>query len=135
MQKEGFDEALLLDFEGNVAEGPGENLFIIKDGEVSTPATGSILPGITRDSIIEILDKEFDIKVVEKKLTLEEVMAADEAFFTGTAAEVQPIGSIDNQNIGNGEAGKLSTKIREIFMDIVEGRNTKYEHWLTYANK
>lgn len=134
MQKEGFDEGLLLDFEGNVAEGPGENLFIVKDGKVSTPAVGTILPGLTRASIIEILDKEFDIQAEERTITLDEVMHADEAFYTGTAAELQPIGSIDNQNIGDGKAGELTTKVREYFMDIVGGKNEKYEHWLNYVN-
>ncbi len=133
MQKEGYDEALLLDFEGNVAEGPGENLFIVKDNKVYTPKLGTILPGITRNSIIEILDQEFDTKVIEKKITLEEVMDADEAFYTGTAAEIQPIGSIDEKNIGNGKAGILTTKVRNMFMDIVEGKNAKYEHWLSYV--
>lgn len=134
MQKEGYDEALLLDFEGNVAEGPGENLFIVKNGNVYTPQLGTILPGITRASIIELLEKEFDIKVIEKKVTLEEVMNADEAFYTGTAAEIQPIGSIDNQNIKDGNTGELTTKIREMFMNIVEGKNDKYKHWLNYIN-
>jgi len=134
IQKENYDEALLLDFEGNVAEGPGENLFIIKNGNIYTPQLGTILPGITRASIIEILDKEFDIKVVERKITLDEVKNADEVFYTGTAAEIQPIGSIDDKNIANGKAGELTIQIRKSFMDIVEGRNPKYEHWLSYVN-
>ena len=134
MQKEGYDEALLLDFEGNIAEGPGENIFIVKDGNVYTPQLGTILPGITRASIIELLEKEFNIKVTEKKITLDEVMNADEAFYTGTAAEIQPIGSIDDQNIKDGNAGELTTKVRKIFMDIVEGRNFKYERWLSCVN-
>lgn len=134
MQKEDYDEGLLLDFEGNVAEGPGENLFMVKNGKIATPALGNILPGLTRASIIEILNQEFGIKVEERKITLEELMEADEAFYTGTAAEVQPIGSIDQKNIGDGKAGEMTTKIRNYFMDIVEGRNLKYEHWLSYVN-
>lgn len=134
MGKEGYDEALLLDFEGNVAEGPGENLFIIKDGKVSTPKLGTILAGITRASVIELFEKEFGIQVEERKITLDEVMNADEAFYTGTAAEIQPIGSIDNQNIGDGKAGKLTMQMRNLFMDIVGGRNEKYGEWLSYVN-
>lgn len=133
MQEKGYDEALLLDFEDYVAEGPGENLFIIKNGEIFTPKTGTILPGITRASVMEMLAKDFEIKVIEKKLTLQEVLDADEAFFTGTAAEIQPIGSIDDQKIGDGKAGEMTIKIRAAFMDIVEGRNPNYESWLSYV--
>ena len=128
----GYDEALLLDYAGNVAEGPGENLFIIKDGKLLTPPLGAILKGITRASIIQ-LAKDHEIKVEEKTLTLKDVYNADEAFFSGTAAEVTAIESIDGKKIGNKAPGPITTKLRDLFMDIVHGKNKKYESWLDYC--
>jgi branched-chain amino acid aminotransferase len=128
--EEGYDEAILLDFEGNVAEGPGENIFIVKDGTLITPSFGKILKGITRDAVLT-LAKDFGISVEERTIAPEELFSADEAFFTGTAAEVSPIGSIDDRQIGNGEEGPITHRLREAFFDIVHGRSAKYENWIT----
>ena len=132
VKEEGYEEALLLDYRGNVAEGPGENFFIIKDGKLLTPPLGTILKGITRASIIEIA-KDQGIKVEEKPLKLEDVYNADEAFFTGTAAEVTSIESVDDKTIGKEAPGPITTKLKDLFMDIVHGRNKKYEKWLSYV--
>jgi branched-chain amino acid aminotransferase len=129
---EGYQEALLLDYQGNIAEGPGENLFIIKDGKIRTPKLGNILHGITRRSIMQ-LAKDEGIEVEEAVLTLEDFKSADEAFFTGTAAEVSPIASIDGKQIGDGKAGTITSKLKEKFLDIVHGKNPKYEDWLSYV--
>lgn len=128
--KAGYDEALLLDFEGNIAEGPGENLFIAKDGKIFTPKLGAILAGITRDSIIQIA-KDEGYEVIEKDLKPEDAYNADEAFFTGTAAEVTPIASLDDKPIGKEAPGPVTNKLKKIFLDIVHGRNSKYEKWLS----
>jgi len=131
-KEKGYDEALLLDYEGYCAEGPGENLFIVKDGKLLTPKLGNILPGITRKSIIEIANNE-GIKVEESKLKLEDVYNADEAFFTGTAVEVIPITSIDDKKIGKETPGPVTKKLKELYLDIVHGKNEKYEGWLEYV--
>jgi branched-chain amino acid aminotransferase len=131
VKAKGYDEALLLDYEGNVAEGPGENFFIVKNSVMITPKLGSILAGITRDSIIKIA-KDNGIKVEERKLKLEEVYGADEAFMTGTAAEVTPLESVDDKKIGNGSR-PITEKLKQIYLDAVKGRNKKYESWLSYA--
>jgi len=130
--KKGYDEALLLDFKGNIAEGPGENIFIVKDNIIYTPSLGNILKGITRDSIIQIAKNE-KMKVKEKKLKLEDVYNADEAFFTGTAAEVTTIASLDDKQIKNAP-GPINQKLKSIFMGIIAGKNKKYEDWLSYIN-
>ena len=130
----GYDEALLLDYKGDVAEGPGENLFLIKDGKLITPSLGTILTGITRASVIQ-LAKDNGIEVEEKTLKLDDIYNADEALFTGTAAEVTSIGSLDDKKIGNGEIGPITAKLKNIFMDIVHGKNEKYKDWLTYVNE
>ncbi len=131
-KKEGYEEALLLDYKGNIAEGPGENLFLVKDGRLLTPPLGNVLPGITRMSIMQIA-KDQGIKVEEKALKLEDVYNANEAFFTGTAAEVTPIASLDGKKIGKEAPGPITKKIKEIFLDAVHGKNKKYEHWLSYV--
>lgn len=128
----GFNEALLLDFEGNVAEGPGENIFIVKDNKLITPSEGNILIGITRDSIFRIA-KDNNIEVIEKKLSLDELKHADEAFFTGTAAEVTPIKQIDESIIGDGEAGPITIKLKTLFEDAIHGKIDEYSEWLTYV--
>jgi branched-chain amino acid aminotransferase len=133
VKAKGYQEALLLDFKGNVAEGPGENVFIVKDGKLVTPKLGNILQGITRRSIIQIA-KDNKIKAKEKKIRLDDIYNADEAFFTGTAAEVSPICSLDDHDIGKMCPGPITHKLREAFMDIVTGKNKKYEQWLTYCN-
>ena len=128
----GYDEAILLDATGYVAEGSGENIFVIKDGKLFTPALDVALDGITRRTVIEIA-KEIGVEVIEKRITRDELYIADEVFFTGTAAEVTPIREIDNRQIGIGERGPITTEIQKRFFDIVEGRNPAYEHYLTYV--
>ncbi len=129
-----YHEALLLDYKGNIAEGPGENFFIVKNGMISTPPLGTILKGITRKTIMELAPL-LGFKVEEKDLTLGEAYGADEAFFTGTAAEVTPIRSIDDQPIGGGAAvGPITAKLRDAFDAIVHGRDPAHDHLLTYVN-
>lgn len=130
-KRNGFDEALLLDFEGNVAEGPGENIFIVKDKKLFTPAEDSILPGITRDSVIEIAE-DMGIPVGEKKMSPSELKIADEVFFTGTAVEVCPIGKIDDILINQGKPGEITKKIKETYGRIVRGEEEKYASWLSF---
>ncbi len=125
----GYDEALLLDTEGYVSEASGENIFIVRDGQIKTTPLTSILEGITRDSIIQIA-KDSRITVKEERFTRDELYIADEAFFTGTAAEVTPIREVDGRVIGNGERGKITKKLQSIFFDIVKGNDGKYESWL-----
>ena len=131
-KKAGFDEALFLDFEGFIAEGPGENIFIVKNGEIFTPKSGSILPGITRDSVFKIASN-LGIKVKEKKISLDEAKDADEAFFAGTAAEISPIGKIDNSLIGNGKTGEITKKVKNAYEKIVHGEEKKYLRWLSFV--
>ena len=126
----GYDEALLLDTEGYVSEGSGENIFIVRNNEIKTTPLTSILEGITRDSIIQIA-KDMKIPLKEERFTRDEVYIADEAFFTGTAAEVTPIREVDGRKIGPGKRGKITGKLQRIFFDIVKGKNKKYESWLT----
>ncbi len=127
LDAEDVDESILLDYEGYVAEGPGENIFIVKNGKLLTPSRGTILPGITRESVIEIAS-DLGIEVEEKKITVEELKEADEAFFVGTAAEICPIGKIDNQEIKTGE---ITKKIKKEFKKITRGE--KYLKWLTFC--
>jgi branched-chain amino acid aminotransferase len=126
----GYDEALLLDVEGYVAEGSGENIFIIKQGKIYTPDLTSCLEGITRASIIE-LAAEVGIPVIEKRITRDEVYCADEAFFTGTAAEVTPIRELDNRIIGAGKRGPITTQLQTLFFDCVKGKAKNHANWLT----
>ena len=128
---EGYDEALLLDSAGFVSEGAGENLFVVKKGVVYTPdLSAGALNGITRDTIFAIC-QDLGLKLVEKRITRDEVYIADEAFFTGTAAEVTPIRELDRVQIGAGERGPITEKVQSAFFDIVNGRNPKYAEWLT----
>ena len=126
----GYDEALLLDTEGYVAEGAGENLFIVRDGKVATPELTSALDGITWRSI-QLLCADHGIPVEARKITRDDVYIADEAFFTGTAAEVTPIRELDGRVIGNGRRGPITEKLQSAFFDVVNGRNPKYHYWLT----
>lgn len=126
----GYDEALLLDTEGYVSEGSGENIFIVRGGRLKTTPLTSILEGITRDSIIEIAQNE-GVETVEERFTRDELYIAEEAFFTGTAAEVTPIREVDGRIIGNGKLGPITEKLQMIFFDIVRGRNKRYKSWLT----
>ncbi|MCE4538889.1 branched-chain amino acid transaminase [Pelomonas sp. P7] len=128
---DGYDEALLLDASGFVSEGAGENLFVIKNGVVYTPdLSAGALNGITRNTIFAIC-QDLGLKLVEKRITRDEVYIADEAFFTGTAAEVTPIRELDRVEIGAGSRGPVTEKIQSAFFDIVNGRNAKYAEWLT----
>jgi len=129
---DGYDEALLLDVSGYVAEGAGENIFIIKNNKLYTPDMTSCLEGITRASIIEFAG-EVGIPVIEKRITRDEVYCADEAFFTGTAAEVTPIRELDNRVIGNGSRGPITTKLQTMFFDSVKGKSNNHTNWLTYV--
>lgn len=126
----GYDEALLLDTEGYIAEGSGENIFIVRNGILKTTPLTSILEGITRDSIMEIARDE-GIEIKEERFTRDEVYIADEAFFTGTAAEITPIRELDGRKIGRGKPGRITRKLQSIFFDIVKGKNKKYKAWLT----
>ena len=128
---DGYDEALMLDPSGFVAEGAGENIFIVKDGVVYTPdLSAGALNGITRRTIFPICD-DLGLKLVEKRITRDEVYIADEAFFTGTAAEVTPIRELDRIAIGSGRRGPVTERIQSAFFDIVQGRNARYRHWLS----
>lgn len=127
-----FDEAILLDYKGNVAEGPGENLFLVKDSKLFTPPLGTVLKGITRSSVMRIA-QDFGLSVEEKTITPDELLAADELFFTGTAAEVSAIGYVDGNKIGNGEEGEITGKIKAKYMDAVSGKAEEYLDWLTVA--
>ncbi|MEJ8815753.1 branched-chain amino acid transaminase [Variovorax ureilyticus] len=129
--EDGYDEALLLDSAGFVSEGAGENIFVVKGGVVYTPdLSAGALNGITRNTILHIC-KDLGVEVVQKRITRDEVYIADEAFFTGTAAEVTPIRELDRVQIGIGSRGPVTEKIQNAFFDIVNGRNPKYAHWLT----
>ena len=128
--QDGYDEALLLDTEGFVAEGSGENVFIVKDGVLVEPEIASALTGITR-STVHALAADLGIQVITRRLTRDDLYIADEAFFTGTAAEVTPIREIDNRRIGSGSRGPVTAKLQKAFFDLVAGRNPKYAHWLT----
>ena len=128
----GADEALLLDTEGYVMEGSGENIFIVRNGTVITPDLTSALEGITRDTVISII-KELGIPLVERRITRDEVYISDEAFFTGTAAEVTPIRELDGRAIGNGGCGPITKKLQSKYFEIVQGKCEAHRHWLTYV--
>jgi branched-chain amino acid aminotransferase len=125
----GYDEALLLDVDGYVAEGAGENLFIVKNGKLYEPELTSALIGITRDAVIQ-LARDLGLEVQARRITRDDVYIADEAFFTGTAAEVTPIRELDGRPIGSGRRGAVTEKLQAAFFDVVNGRNPKYAHWL-----
>jgi branched-chain amino acid aminotransferase len=129
--QDGYDEALLLDVDGFVTEGSGENIFIVKKGKLYTPDLTSALDGITRDSIIQFA-AEIGIPVIEKRITRDEIYTAEEAFFTGTAAEVTPIRELDNRLIGNGSRGHVTAKLQKMFFDCVTGKDDARSDWLTF---
>ncbi|MGR8918646.1 MAG: branched-chain amino acid transaminase [Gammaproteobacteria bacterium] len=128
--RDGYDEALLLDSEGMVAEGSGENIFIVRKGVVYTPEITSALEGITRETVMTLAAEE-GIAVVEKRITRDEIYIADEAFFTGTAAEVTPIRELDNRQIGAGSIGPVTRKLQQAYLDLVTGRRPGPPEWLT----
>ena len=128
----GYDEGLLLDVDGFVAEGAGENIFIVKDGVIYEPELTSALTGITRTSVIE-LATDLGYEVRAKRLTRDDIYIADECFFTGTAAEVTPIREIDHRTIGEGRRGPVAKTLQDAFFAVVTGRDRKHERWLTYV--
>jgi len=126
----GYDEALLLDTEGYVSEGAGENVFMVRDGALYTPDLASCLDGITRNAVITIAE-DLGLVVKEKRITRDEMYCADELFFTGTAAEVTPIRELDDRCIGTGTRGPITERLQSLFFDAVNGRAERYAHWLT----
>jgi len=132
VKKAGYDEAIMLDAEGYVSEASGENIFIVRDRKIKTTPLTSILPGITRDSIITLArDKGYEL--VEERFTRDELYIADEAFFTGTAAELTPIREVDDRPIGAGRRGPVTEDIQNTFFDVIKGKNPKYKNWLAYV--
>jgi branched-chain amino acid aminotransferase len=126
----GYDEALLLDTEGYVSEGAGENVFMVRDGAVYTPDVASCLDGITRNSVITMA-RDMGLAVIEKRITRDELYCADEAFFTGTAAEITPIRELDDRTIGAGSRGPITARLQSLFFDVVGGKSDRYGSWLT----
>jgi branched-chain amino acid aminotransferase len=126
----GYDEALLLDTEGYVSEGAGENVFMVRDGAVYTPDVASCLDGITRNSVITMA-RDMGLTVIEKRITRDELYCADEAFFTGTAAEITPIRELDDRRIGTGSRGPITARLQSLFFDVVGGKSDRYASWLT----
>lgn len=132
-KESGFDEAVLLDTEGFITEGPGENIFIVRNGKLqTTPMTSSVLGGITRDAII-CLAQAKNIEVIEARFTRDDLYISDEAFFTGTAAEVTPIREVDGRTIGEGRPGPMTQQLQNNFFDIVRGKIEDKHHWLTFV--
>ena len=129
--RDGYDESILLDPQGYVSEGSGENIFLLSKGRLKTPALScSNLEGITRDSVFDIA-KHLKIEIEEGFITRDELYIAEEVFLTGTAAEITPVREIDNRTIGNGKRGKITTSIQKMFFEIVRGKHTKFKKWLT----
>ena len=128
----GYDEALIMDNDGFVSEGPAENLFIIKKNVLIAPSSRSALYGFTRDTLLKI-SPDIGIKSEEKKLTIKEAKNCDEAFYCGTGKEITPIISIGNEKIGDGKSGKITVRLKNLYFDVVTGRNKKYRNWLTYV--
>jgi branched-chain amino acid aminotransferase len=129
---DGYDEAILLDATGLVAEASGENLFVVRDGEIKTPPLANVLEGITRASVIEIA-RDKGMTVSEAPITRDELYVADEIFLTGTAAEVTPVREVDHRQIGPGRRGPITKTLQDAFFDVVAGRDRKHERWLTYV--
>lgn len=126
----GYDEAIVLNHDGTVSEGTGENLFLVRDGVLHTPSeTDNCLLGITRESVITLAQEEFGLKVVERRMHRSELYLADEVFLTGTAAHLTAVGELDNRKIGSGEMGPITQKLQEMYFGIVAGNNPKYMHW------
>jgi len=130
--KDGYDEAIMLDTEGYICEASGENIFIVRHGRMKTPPLTSILPGVTRDSVMTIA-RDLGLVVEEQRFSRDELYMADEAFFTGTAAEITPVREVDRRTIGKGEPGSVTKKLQEIFFQVVKGAKPEYQSWLTYV--
>ncbi len=132
----GFDEAIMLAPDGYVSEGTGENIFLVIDGKLVTPASyNSILTGITRDTVIKLAQNELGIETIERAVDRNELYIAEECFFTGTAAHITPIAEIDHRNIDDGEVGELTKKLQQIYFDLIRGNNPKYLEWCTPVYK
>lgn len=131
--KDGYDEALLLDTDGYVAEGSGENVFMVRNGVIKTPPLTAILDGITRDTVMQIA-RDRGMRLVEERFTRDELYIADEAFFTGTAAEITPIREVDNRAIGARKTGPVTKELQSSFFDIVQGRDGKHAGWLSFVH-
>lgn len=130
----GFDEAIILNQDGHVCEGSGENIFLVIDGKLYTPPIeDNVLPGITRDAVIQLAQNEMGLGVVETHIDRSQIYVADECFLTGTAAHLTPVIEVDNRRIADGEVGPISAKLKELYFDVVVGRNPKYVHWCTVA--
>lgn len=133
--KSGFEEALMLDPQGYVAEGTGENIFVVKNGVVRTPPTSAaILAGITRDTAITLLNEQ-GVEVRQEQIARDELYVADEVFLTGTAAEITPVREIDHRRIGRGESGPITRRVQESFFSVVKGADAKHDHWLTFVDR
>lgn len=131
----GFDEAIILNHDGHVCEGSGENLFLIVDGKIITPALeDNVLPGITRDTVIQLAQSELGLEVVERSVDRSELYLADEVLLTGTAAHITPVVELDHRPIADGKTGPISAQLQKMYFDIVVGRNPKYLHWCTPAS-
>ena len=132
----GFDEAIMLSPDGYVSEGSGENIFLVKDEKLVTPAIyNNILPGITRDSVIKLAQNELGLETIERPVVRGELYIADECFLTGTAAHVTPVSEIDHRKIGNGEIGEITKKLQKIYAEVIRGNNPKYLYWCTPVYK
>lgn len=129
---DGYDEALLLDTEGYVSEGPGENVFVVRNGTIYTPDVASCLDGITRNSVLTMA-RDLGIPVIEKRITRDEMYCCDEAFFSGTAAEITPIRELDNRTIGEGRRGPITEQIQSLFFKVVAGEDDRYRDWLAHV--
>lgn len=128
----GYQEAIMLDHEGYIAEGTGENIFVVNNGEITTASLGSVLPGITRDTVMK-LAADLGYKVQERRVTRDELYIADEVFMTGTAAEVIPVRSVDGRKVGAGQRGEVCEHIQATYHDLIHGRLEQYSEWLTYV--
>lgn len=131
-KKMGYDEALLLDYKGKIAEGPGENIFIVKGGKLYTPKPHNILIGLTRGKVMEMAENE-GYSITEKDLTVDDLLEAEEAFFTGTAAEITPISQVDKHKINKGKTGPVTSHLKKLFTKVVQGEDKRYEKWLSYC--
>ena len=130
----GFDEAIILNHDGHVCEGSGENIFLVSDGKIYTPPIeDNVLPGITRDTVMQLAQSELGLDVLEKHIDRSQIYISDECFLTGTAAHVTPVVEVDNRKINDGTVGPISAKLQKLYFDIVAGRNPKYLHWCTVA--
>jgi branched-chain amino acid aminotransferase len=132
----GFDEGIMLSPDGHVSEGSGENIFLVEDGRLITPAIyNNILMGITRDTVITLAKNELGLETVERSIVRNELYTADECFLTGTAAHITPVSEIDNRKIGDGSIGPVTSRLQELYFDIIKGNNAKYLDWCTPVYK